>query len=72
MDPKIIRDPKEILSDEEKAYIKQWVKDNFVPNTLVNAFWHPTVKSEWHKRQDRFDLAERMKKLDRETDYSPS
>jgi len=67
VDPKIVRDPKDILSDEDRLYIKEWVKEHFVPHSLVNAFWHPFVKSEWHRQQERIDLAAKMKELDRDS-----
>ena len=67
LDAKIFRNPKDILSDEDKIYIKQWVKDNFIPNSLVDTFSHPYVKTEWKKQQERYELFLKMEKLDRES-----
>lgn len=57
----------ELLTDEDKLYIKEWVKENFIPNSFPNAFWNQYVKTEWNKQQQRHELAEKLKKLDRES-----
>lgn len=67
IDKMIFRNPRDILSEQEKEYVKIWVKKNFIPNALVNAFWHPYVKKEWHKQQEKHNLSEKMEKLDRES-----
>jgi len=66
-DPKITRNPKDILTEDDMLYIKHWVKEHFVPNSIVDSFWHPCVKKEWKHQQEKFELVEKMKRLDRES-----
>jgi len=67
LDPLLFSNSKTILSDNDKQVIKLWVKHNFIPNSMVNAFWHVYVKTEWEKSQKRYILSEKMNKLDRES-----
>jgi len=66
-DPAVCHSANEILSEQEKDFIKLWVNEHFIANAMVEVAWHPYVKKEWEKAQKRFELEEQMKKLDRES-----
>jgi len=67
VDSKITRHPNDVLTDSDKAYIKSWVKENFKQNEMPNTFWHPYVKDLWRKYQEKSDLLEKLKGLERDS-----
>jgi len=42
------------LSAEEEKIFRQWARDNYAPNAPIKEVWHPVVKDECRKINEKY------------------
>ncbi len=42
------------LSKDEEEEFRQWARDNWKSKTEPNLLWHPIIKEEWSKLDEKY------------------